>query len=36
MNCILLNLRAVLKKGDTVGRRPRAAELLPSLEEDVS
>lgn len=36
MNCILLNLRAVLKKGDTGDRMPRAAELLQSLEEDVS
>lgn len=36
MSCILLNLRAVLKKGDTVGRMPRATELLQSLEEDVS
>lgn len=35
MNYILLNLRAALKKGDTVGRMPRAAELLQSLEEDV-
>lgn len=36
MNCILLNLRNVLKKGDTVGRMSRTAELLQSCEEDPS
>lgn len=36
MNCILLNLRNDLKKGDMVGRMSRTAELLPSYEEDAS